>query len=54
MSNGSGSVAFDVVQDGHDGIVGAGQVLPASGVQPGIRLETGELELTASEANAMA
>ena len=36
--SGSRIAAFDVFQHDRDGIAGAGQVLPASGVEPGIPL----------------
>ena len=41
ISIGSISVALNVVSDDLGGIAGAGQVLSASGVEPGPRQETG-------------
>ena len=44
ISSGSRSVAFGDFQDGDGRMTGAGQVLPASGVEPSIRLEIGQVE----------
>ncbi len=44
ISIGSISVAFNVISDDLGGITGAGEVFWASGVEPDVRLETGELE----------
>ena len=43
-STGSIIAAFDVLQAGRDGIAGAGQVSPVPGEDPGIRLESSEVE----------
>ncbi len=44
MSSGSIIAAFDVLQAGRDGFAGAGQAFPETGEDPGIRVESSEVE----------
>ena len=44
MSTGSLTAAFDVLQAGRDGFAGAGRVFPETGEDPGIRVESSEVE----------
>ena len=44
LSTGNMIAEFDALQVGRKGIAGAGQVFPESGEDPGIRLESSEVE----------